>query len=71
MKMKKNNQNYDLVYEKVEYYYEKIFLGASSKDFSHKLSESIKFDDLRIDEAVKQDLINIVNLFSTWSVYDV
>lgn len=67
----KNNQNYDLVYEKVEYYYEKIFLGASSKDFSHKLSESIKFDDLRIDEAVKQDLINIVNLFSTWSVYDV
>ena len=36
-----------------------------------KMKKIIKFDDLRIDEAVKQDLINIVNLFSTWSVYDV
>ena len=67
----KNNQNYDLVYEKVEYYYEKIFLSGLSKDFSNKLSESIKFDDLRIDETVKKNLINIVNLFSTWAVYDV
>ena len=67
----KNNQNYDLIYEKVEYYYEKIFLSGLSKDFSNKLSESIKFDDLRIDETVKKNLINIVNLFSTWAVYDV
>lgn len=51
--------------------FEKIFLSGLSKDFSNKLSESIKFDDLRIDETVKKNLINIVNLFSTWAVYDV
>ena len=67
----KNNQNYDLVFEKVEYYYEKIFLSGLSKDFSHKLNESIKFDDLRIDETVKKNLINIVNLFSIWSDFNV
>lgn len=67
----KNNQNYNLVYEKVEYYYEKIFFGGLSKDFSLKLRESIKFDFIRIDEHIKQNLINIVNLFSTWSDFNV
>lgn len=67
----KTNQNYDLVYEKVEYYYEKIFLGDLSKDFSHKLRKSITFDSIRIDERIKQNLINIVNLFSTWSDFNV
>ena len=35
----KNNQSYNLIYEKVEYYYEKIFLGELSKDFTHELSK--------------------------------
>ena len=67
----KNNQSYNLIYEKVEYYYEKIFLGELSKDFTHELRESIKFDPFRIDEQVKQNLINIVNLFSIWSDFNV
>ena len=67
----KNNQSYNLIYEKVEYYYERIFLGELSKDFTPELRESIKFDPFHIDEQVKQNLINIVNLFSTWSAYDV
>lgn len=67
----KNNGNYVIVQEKVEYYYEMIFSGVYSKGITSELRESIKFDDLRIDETVKQNLINIVNLFSTWAVYDV
>ena len=67
----KNNGNYVIVQEKVEYYYEMIFSGVYSKGFTSELRESIKLDDFSIDGAVKQNLINMVNLFSTWSVYDV
>lgn len=67
----KNNGNYVIVQEKVEYYYEMIFSGVYSKGITSELRESINFDDLRIDETIKQNLINIVNLFSTWAVYDV
>lgn len=49
----------------------KFFLGELSKDFTHELRESIKFDPFRIDEQVKQNLINIVNLFSIWSDFNV
>ena len=31
----------------------------------------LKFDPFRIDEQVKQNLINIVNLFSIWSDFNV
>ena len=67
----KSNGNYVIIQEKVEYYYELIFRGYYSKGITSELRESIKLDDFRIDGAVKQNLINIVNLFSTWSVYDV
>lgn len=67
----KNNGNYVIVQEKVEYYYEMIFSGVYSKGITSELRESIKLDDFSIDGAVKQNLINMVNLFSTWSVYDV
>lgn len=67
----KNNGNYVIVQEKVEYYYEMIFSGVYSNGITSELRESINFDDLRIDETIKQNLINIVNLFSTWAVYDV
>ena len=67
----KNNSNYVIVKEKVEYYYEMIFSGVYSKGITSELRESIKLDDFSIDGAVKQNLINMVNLFSTWSVYDV
>lgn len=67
----KSNVNHVIIQEKVEYYYELIFRGYYSKGITSELRESIKLDDFRIDGAVKQNLINIVNLFSTWSVYDV
>ena len=67
----KNNSNYVIVKEKVEYYYEMIFSGVYSKGITSELRESINLDDFSIDGAVKQNLINMVNLFSTWSVYDV
>lgn len=67
----KSNGNHIIVQEKVEYYYELIFRGSYSKGITSELRESIKFDDLRIDETVKQNLINIVNLFSTWSDFNV
>ena len=67
----KSNGNHVIIQEKVEYYYELIFRGYYSKGITSELRESINLDDYRIDGAVKQNLINIVNLFSTWSVYDV
>ena len=67
----KSNGNHVIIQEKVEYYYELIFRGNYSKGITSELRESIKLDDFRIDGAVKQNLINIVNLFSTWSVYDI
>lgn len=67
----KSNGNHVIIQEKVEYYYELIFRGYYSKGITSELRESINLDDFRIDGAVKQNLINIVNLFSTWSVYDV
>ena len=66
----KSNGNHIIVQEKVEYYYELIFRGSYSKGITSELRESIKLDDLRVDNAIKQNLINIVNLFSTWSVYN-
>lgn len=67
----KSNGNHVIIQEKVEYYYELIFRGNYSKGITSELREYIKLDDFRIDGAVKQNLINIVNLFSTWSVYDI
>ena len=65
------NQNIDLVYKKIEYYYKMIFLEEPPIEFSRELSESIASDSFHINVGLKQRLLNIANLFSSFSSFNI
>ncbi|WP_212741184.1 hypothetical protein, partial [Veillonella tobetsuensis] len=68
---KNDNQNIDLVYKKIEYYYKMIFLEEPPIEFSRELSESIASDSFHINVGLKQRLLNIANLFSSFSSFNI